>query len=1297
MKKTIVLLVLLGLLMMASAKAECVDNDLDGYGEGCVLPDCDDTRDSVHPGAAEVCGNGLDDDCNGFIDDLDADADGYKSSACGGTDCNDDNEWISPGGMEIPGNNLDEDCSGYINCYTDSDNDGYGSNVISYNTYVAVNGIGISSCSVSNSDGADDTNDDCDDTRASVHPGATETCNGLDDDCDLQADDNLVSTLCPLQSGVCAGSKQTCTGSGGWVCDYGSYSTYYEFEELSCDTLDNDCDTQKDEGGVCVVLTDTDGDGTPDETDTDDDNDGVLDGDDVAPLNPRICEDIDVDGCDDCSQNPTTSATPNDVPWPSYTSSTLNDGPDTDGDGVCDVGDLCPGGNDNIDVDGDGIPDACDSTICGNNIVESGEECDDSNILNGDGCSSECVVEVLPSNEFAGSLGVLSDAGASNGLWYLRHVGNPAPAGYSHAYQWANPAIVCDPENTPTVFTGTIDVSTMVSGSVSYIGLIDKKHMEDGKTGYQSGAYIYIYKMANGKFRIGPTDGNLNGEIIQVFFDYDAPADNIFDIVMTISDGSISVAVDGNTPLVDTYGDVKVLNNDPARGLYAWDEFQYGAYPGWDNYPTTNIMAYDFDITGCALSEANCNDDIDNDGDGDTDCDDSECTAQPACQPLQLTITGFLDGAVPLSGNLVDGYVLKINGVAANSHLISFDAGTVANQNLKAEYFGLFLKGLTTDEKNALKAYYDARGVPEPYLTYLKNAADGVNPFAYIKGDGTKTMTLVDAAKHDIQALDVPMEIPDNYPIGLYNVEGTVKDVFNHEAIVSLKLSIEYVCLPECVHGSCVAPSTCECNPGWMGTACDVFNPADYYTKQELSSTLPGLGSDLIGFSGTWVDSSVFDALEWLHTKILDLQGQIDTIELTPGPEGPQGPVGPQGPKGDKGDKGDTGDQGIQGPQGDIGPKGDKGDKGDQGDVGPKGDTGDQGIQGIQGIQGLQGEQGPVGPKGDKGDTGDTGPKGDTGDTGATGIHCWDLNINGIPDIEEDINDDGFVDVFDCQGLKGDQGIQGVQGLQGEVGPQGPKGDTGEAGPKGDKGDKGDTGETGPQGPQGEQGIQGNQGNQGFGVVSDVTDAGAECVNGGDKISFYRDTNNDGIYQEVTDVPLLAVAYSCKGDEGIQGLKGDTGDVGPKGDKGDKGDTGDTGPQGPQGDVGPKGDTGDQGIQGIQGIQGLQGEQGLPGADGAIGPQGPQGPAGPQGEQGPQGEPGTAEFTMDYYACDNYNSGSTKTCSMGKHMFCYLTGQKTKESTSASAYQLCDINGNLNGYWSVKAVRAWCEVRCING
>jgi MYXO-CTERM domain-containing protein len=128
-----------------------VDADFDGYGDedtlvsACAQPegttpaggdvDCDDTTPDVNPGALELCENGVDDDCDGKIDEdppvdwwPDDDKDGYGDASAGpvseceppsghvanGADCDDGDPDVSPRVEEVLGNGIDDDCDGEI-------------------------------------------------------------------------------------------------------------------------------------------------------------------------------------------------------------------------------------------------------------------------------------------------------------------------------------------------------------------------------------------------------------------------------------------------------------------------------------------------------------------------------------------------------------------------------------------------------------------------------------------------------------------------------------------------------------------------------------------------------------------------------------------------------------------------------------------------------------------------------------------------------------------------------------------------------------------------------------------------------------------------------------------------------------------------------------------------------------------------------------------------------------------------------------------------------------------------------
>lgn len=149
--------------------------------------DCDDFREESFPGATELC-NGRDDDCDGDVDE-----------------------------GAIP-----------IALFPDKDGDGY---------YKEGAGPSIMGC-IPKAGYAGEWGD-CDETNLSIHRGAQEVCNNLDDDCDGRADDG-VHPQCGV--GWCRRESPTCAVED---CVEGPPAPE------TCNGLDDDCDDDVDEGADC--------------------------------------------------------------------------------------------------------------------------------------------------------------------------------------------------------------------------------------------------------------------------------------------------------------------------------------------------------------------------------------------------------------------------------------------------------------------------------------------------------------------------------------------------------------------------------------------------------------------------------------------------------------------------------------------------------------------------------------------------------------------------------------------------------------------------------------------------------------------------------------------------------------------------------------------------------------------------------------------------------------------------------------------------------------------------------------
>jgi hypothetical protein len=181
----------------------------DGDGDGaCPGPggDCNDTNPKIGPEAAELCGNGIDDNCNGHIDEgcksCDKDADctnGFEAcvnGVCSVCDANCAADNCRFGAVDnMPGTGVAGRCvtfgSGCNRCVPacDVDGDGY---------CMGAPGMG-------------QMGGDCNDADPKVFPGAAEICgNGVDDDCNGKVDDGC--NTCRDTSDSC-GANETCAFS----------------------------------------------------------------------------------------------------------------------------------------------------------------------------------------------------------------------------------------------------------------------------------------------------------------------------------------------------------------------------------------------------------------------------------------------------------------------------------------------------------------------------------------------------------------------------------------------------------------------------------------------------------------------------------------------------------------------------------------------------------------------------------------------------------------------------------------------------------------------------------------------------------------------------------------------------------------------------------------------------------------------------------------------------------------------------------------------------------------------------
>ena len=626
-----------------------LDVDGDGYGldDSTVLDcdpgsgwaelggDCDDASSAIHPGAQELC-NGLDDDCDGEVDDadddvldpaswyLDVDGDGYGRDdavvqACEQPsgyvgldgDCDDLDPAYNPGASESDcADPADYNCDGSV-AYADTDGDGY------------------AAC------------EECDDGDAAIHPGATELCNGADDDCDGSVDEDDAADASTWYAdsdgdgyGDAASATAACAQPSGHVadasdCDDGESAIHPAATE-QCDGVDNDCDGTVDEDDAADASTwyaDSDGDGygdaassavactapsahVADATDCDDgdaganpgadelcdgvdnDCDGTVDEDDASDASTWYA-DADGDGYGDASSSAVACTAPSghiadsgdcdDGDAAIHPAATeICDGVDNDCDGAADEDDAADAGTWYADADGDGYGDASDSTTAC--TMPSGSTTDTSDCDDGDAAVNPGATEACNGVDDDCD-GTVDEADASDAAtWYVDGDGDGYGDAGDSTVACAAPsghvadATDCDDGDAAT-HPGAAELCDGVDNDCD--GALWTEEADADGDGYDLCA---DQDCDDSDASVGP-DGDTDADGEVDCWDEDDDDDDIYD--EDELDGSYSGFVtdpldpDTDGDGVDDADDAAPLHDACAANLYLWDDFLDDPSSSW--------------------------------------------------------------------------------------------------------------------------------------------------------------------------------------------------------------------------------------------------------------------------------------------------------------------------------------------------------------------------------------------------------------------------------------------------------------------------------------------------------------------------------------------------------------------------------------------------------------------------------------------------------------------------------------------------------------------------------------------